>query len=472
MPKHRNTSSEIEQTDSLIQNENNNIIANQPNNELPSVSPLEALPLEIIAEIAAYMPNNDIINDDAGNEIRTGINARTAFAATCPLFYNEYARVQQPRTLKQLLLCTAHGKEDQIKKLFDISPALIRYLIEKSDVEDYSGRQFKNISAFQYALWARDWHMWEMMLLALDAAEALAVDENAEGKINVITKTEIAKIRATLWQQYHEVVDKDKGLDYTITRMNENNEPMTLQIKGETHFDLEGPEFCLMPQEANFVPEKGKIYVKIEQGSLHYTLISLSGEPVTASIFLEHLAPLTQLSTNEDIKPFITPILKMTAMRGHTHPQALIRGLKTYCEQFDNWDWDQRKNHWCLVGMAQCEVPANIAQEYCRTDLVLSKKRSFKELEFSRTLKVNNWINGKVESWFPLHLDNKLGNDFSTSVGRGGELAGETPRILAALLALCEVRSEQVIELGGRLSEQVQQEIDLEIVKDSCMSSS
>ena len=35
---------------------------------------------------------------------------------------------------------------------------------QKGDVTDPSGREFEEITAFQYALWALDWHMWTMML--------------------------------------------------------------------------------------------------------------------------------------------------------------------------------------------------------------------------------------------------------------------------------------------------------------------
>ena len=148
---------------------------------------------------------------------------------------------------------TAQGKEKQVKKLFNISPANIRYLIEKADVKDYSGGKFKGISAFQYALWARDWHMWEMMLDALDEAERHAITEeewkklpeNEKGKIGIITKEEINAIRKELLEQYKQVVNN--GLDYTIERYyweGDERIPYSVKVKGETHFDLEGPKIA------------------------------------------------------------------------------------------------------------------------------------------------------------------------------------------------------------------------------------
>ncbi|WP_058452672.1 hypothetical protein [Legionella maceachernii] len=155
-------------------------------------------------------------------------------------------------------------------------------------------------------------------------------------------------------------------------------------------------------------------------------------------------------------------------------------------------DWLEIENYWCYeVGMAQREVPAHIAQEYCRNDLPLRKeKRSFTEFEFPRTLDFDNWINNETELWFPLHKNHKLGYDFAIAnfpregkevdgmwrqewagVGRSAPfVALRWLENLAGLLALCEVRAKQVIELGERLSKQVQQEVDLEAGKDNGMS--
>jgi len=36
-------------------------------------------------------------------------------------------------------------------------------LLHKGQATDYAGRTFTSISAFQYALWALDWHMWKMI---------------------------------------------------------------------------------------------------------------------------------------------------------------------------------------------------------------------------------------------------------------------------------------------------------------------
>lgn len=112
-------------------------------------------------------------------------------------------------------LTTAHGEEETVKQLIKLSPELLKSLVTRTNVTDYSGRTFTNISPFQYSLWAMDWHMWDMMLDSLQEAFN-------EGY------TEADAIRCEMLRQYKEVVDT-RGVDYTL-----NGEA----IQGERHFDL------------------------------------------------------------------------------------------------------------------------------------------------------------------------------------------------------------------------------------------
>lgn len=62
--------------------------------------------------------------------------------------------------LEKLLQYVAYGQQKQAEELIKTNPTL---LLEKGTVIDYSKREFKGITAFQYALWALDRHMWEMI---------------------------------------------------------------------------------------------------------------------------------------------------------------------------------------------------------------------------------------------------------------------------------------------------------------------
>lgn len=72
--------------------------------------------------------------------------------------------------VNQLLLHVARGEQDQAEALLRQDRTLA---LHKGQVIDYSERMFKNISAFQYALWALDWHMWKMILKYLPHEQAV-----------------------------------------------------------------------------------------------------------------------------------------------------------------------------------------------------------------------------------------------------------------------------------------------------------
>ncbi len=64
------------------------------------------------------------------------------------------------KALKQLLQYVAEGEQDKAEVMIQKDKNL---LLHAGTVTDLSGREFKGITAFQYALWAMDWHMWKMI---------------------------------------------------------------------------------------------------------------------------------------------------------------------------------------------------------------------------------------------------------------------------------------------------------------------
>jgi hypothetical protein len=64
------------------------------------------------------------------------------------------------KALSQLLQYVVEGEQDKAETLIQKDPNL---LLHMGTVTDLSGREFKGITAFQYALWALDWHMWQMI---------------------------------------------------------------------------------------------------------------------------------------------------------------------------------------------------------------------------------------------------------------------------------------------------------------------
>ena len=92
------------------------------------------------------------------------------------------------------------------------------FLLEKGDITDWGGRTFKHITAFEYALWAKDFKMIEMMLSC--------IPKTSEGD----------EIRAALLKQYNQVkapISACGGLTYTLTYDRPNLDAFRRPIENE-----------------------------------------------------------------------------------------------------------------------------------------------------------------------------------------------------------------------------------------------
>lgn len=147
----------------------------------------------------------------------------------------------------------------------------------------------------------------------------------------------------------------------------------------------------------------------------------------------------------------------------HFDLTPLITALQEYVNGYDEWftarNWAAMKAAWMKVGMAQRDVPAHVAQEYCRPDRSFFPLPSFNvdredipREALPRVLALYNWNNEYNEEndlWFPLgRADSGLGFDFAV-IRRGDERAGLARRVvtawlgfdLAAITRLDEVRT-------------------------------
>jgi hypothetical protein len=229
----------------------------------------------------------------------------------------------------------AYGEQEQAEMILKEDPTL---LLEKGEVTDYSGRTFKGITAFQYALWALDRHMWRMILKYLPREEAAT--------------------------QLHDHIYNKKA-----------------------YKDMHGDYY-------DFVP--------------------------------------------------------------------LIDALQTYVTNFANWTDTQKVKHWCeIVGGAQLSVPAQVANEYCRTDRSFYPVPTFKEDNLPRTLIVYDYSDfAKSEShWFSETTQPESGlrpgraMAFVAGSASGVLLGrrGAVPVDLEAVTALCNVRTDELVELKRQL---------------------
>jgi len=95
--------------------------------------------------------------------------------------------------VRKLLHHFVRGEHDTVRAMLEKDISLF---FNRGRVTDCSGREFENISAFEYALWALDKHMWTMMLDCLP--------KNEEG----------VKILTILLSQYDKV--NTDGVTYTL----------------------------------------------------------------------------------------------------------------------------------------------------------------------------------------------------------------------------------------------------------------
>ncbi len=121
------------------------------------------------------------------------------------------------------------------------------FLLERGDVTDWAGRTFKNITAFEYAVWAKDFKMIEMMLKCIPATP----DDDV--------------IREALFEQFKQVkapVSAGGGLTYTHTYERPNLDAagipdgttttVTEEPHTENHFDLTPLCAAYQDYETNF----------------------------------------------------------------------------------------------------------------------------------------------------------------------------------------------------------------------------
>jgi hypothetical protein len=68
--------------------------------------------------------------------------------------------VVNQKKIHELLRLVVEGEQDQAEAMIKKDKNL---LLAAGRIIDLSGREFERITAFQYALWALDWHMWTMI---------------------------------------------------------------------------------------------------------------------------------------------------------------------------------------------------------------------------------------------------------------------------------------------------------------------
>jgi hypothetical protein len=142
---------------------------------------------------------------------------------------------------------------------------------------------------------------------------------------------------------------------------------------------------------------------------------------------------------------------------------ALQIYIINYTDWEDNENLDAMTHQWSrVVGLAQRYVPAHVAQHYCDPDESFHPTPSFNKKTFVRSLEFHNDFKHQNEFWFaPFSPTSGLGVDFGIlrlwSRARGvwaerlGMWTAGAHVDLAALTALCKVRTGDLVPLRQRL---------------------
>jgi len=217
------------------------------------------------------------------SEAKTLAKASTPFFSTC----------KRQLVVLKLLRYVACGDQLNAEYMLKKDKSL---LLCKGHMTDYSNRTFYNITAFQYALWALDRHMWDMLLRYMPHDKALLQLEEFESS---------------------------HGVEYRKS---------TSQIIREKHFDF----------------------------------------------------------------------------------KILLKALKEFASMINVNPIEKRKTHWCtVVGNAQRNVPAHVANEYCQPGREQSypMPNQYKEKSLERVLGFYHFNTKSQCFWF----DKGLGVDFALS---------------------------------------------------------
>ncbi len=164
----------------------------------------------------------------------------------------------------------------------------------------------------------------------------------------------------------------------------------------------------------------------------------------------------------------------------HFDLTPLKTALQAHVDGYDAWEgarnWAAMEASWKNVGLAQRDVPAHVAQEYCRGGRSFDPCPSFNEPTLPRCLTFFNRDTFRHESWFPFASSNSgLGFDFGLARGASWEAEARRriPRAwvsdnpwgwnarlvlawstdLAAITRLDEVRTAELTSLRENLSQ-------------------
>lgn len=323
---------------------------------------------------------------------------------------------------REFFFDVAKGKQNEADAILKSSEDIQSLLRMSGKFTDYSGRTF-NCTAYEYAYWAKDTHMQRMLESHMDD----------ETKAFLLEKIDEIEHLGLSYQQY--------GLSYK-----------------NSHFDMSFVLRNLTREEFRQLQAMiGKNSYKIQ----HATVDNYQNISFTASEYEAIKKNLDQHKPNWVLSFFYTSFAHIISEKLQFDFHSLITALDTFSTHYDEMNIGDRRIMRLSIGEAQKDVPAHIAQEYCRKDRAFSLEMynnadepRFKEKTFPRDLRFYRTDEAR---WFPLSSSlYELGYDFALIRGCGAVEAFEgkcAAKDLEVLRHLDNVRTSDLIQSRENLSQ-------------------
>ncbi len=159
---------------------------------LAPLPPMLWLPDDLISTIASkYLSPSDQVK----------------FAKTSKQIHHINRTILLDLKLNNVLLWLAQGKRIKTTVLLahELPDARQLLLLRRGTVTDYSGRTFKNISAYEYAYWAKDTHACRMLEAHMEDAT----------KAEMLTRIDAIERNGLTYRQHGHAIEHSKHFDFT-----------------------------------------------------------------------------------------------------------------------------------------------------------------------------------------------------------------------------------------------------------------
>jgi hypothetical protein len=286
--------------------------------------------------------------------------------------------------VRELLHDVAKGKQEEAHTILESSEDKQALLRTPGKFTDYSGRTFR-CTAYEYAYWAKDTHMQRMLERHMDD----------ETKAFMLEKIDAIEHSGLAYQQ-HGVAYQNAHYDMSFVLKNLNMDEFH-QLKA-----MVGQSSSKIQQATD------DNYQNISFTATEYEAVKkiLEQHRPKGILYFFYISPAKALS-------------EKLSFDFH----SLVTALDTYVTNYDTWDYHQQAEAWMKVGKAQRDVPAHVANEYCRPARPFDPLPSFNEENLPRVLTFDGYPMSK-KSWFPLSSPSSgLGFDFALI--RAWDAAGE-----------------------------------------------